>query len=223
MRRSERYSRSAVLTSMGKIVAVDMVPGADGTALERGLRQVLNVDKPAVRAFVAQQRVARPEESRDQLAARVVSKQSLKAGGVGAITGLGGVVTLPVAIPANLVGTWRVQATMLAVVAEIYDAEFEIDDFFLVMGGSAVVEAMKQFGVAAGKDITKRMVEKHITRETMKQINRVVSRKVITKAGEKSLTSFTKMVPLVGAPVGFAFDWTATRAFGKAGILYYAG
>lgn len=200
-----------------------MVPGADGTALERGLRQVLNVDKPAVRAFVAQQRVARPEESRDQLAARVVSKQSLKAGGVGAITGLGGVVTLPVAIPANLVGTWRVQATMLAVVAEIYDAEFEIDDFFLVMGGSAVVEAMKQFGVAAGKDITKRMVEKHITRETMKQINRVVSRKVITKAGEKSLTSFTKMVPLVGAPVGFAFDWTATRAFGKAGILYYAG
>lgn len=190
--------------------------------MERALRQVLNVDRQAVKAYVAQLRAAHPHASADELAAGVVSRRALKAGGIGAITGLGGIVTLPVAIPANLVGTWRVQVTMLAIIAEMYEAEFEIDDFFLVLGGSAVTEAMKQFGVVAGKDVTKRMIEKHVTRETMKQINRVVSRRILTKAGEKSATSFMKMVPLVGAPVGFAFDWTATRAFGKAGILYYA-
>jgi hypothetical protein len=201
---------------------VPLSPDDEAGAMERALRQVLNVNKDSVREYVAQLRAAHPDADSDELAAGVVSRRALKAGGIGAITGLGGMVTLPVAIPANLVGTWRVQTTMLAVIAEIYDAEFEVDDFFLVLGGSAVTEAMKQFGVLAGKDVTKRMVEKHVTRETMKAINRVVSRQIITKAGTKSATSFMKLVPLVGAPVGFAFDWTATRAFGKAGIRYYA-
>lgn len=203
-------------------MTVAPVADVEVSTFERGLRQVLNVDKPAVREYVAQLRAARPLADADELAAGVVSRRALKAGGIGAITGLGGLVILPVAIPANLVGTWRVQVTMLAIIAEIYEAEFEVDDFFLVLGGSAAVEAMKQLGVLVGKDVTKRMVEKHVTRETMKQINRVVSRQILTKAGEKSAMSFMKMVPLVGAPVGFAFDWTATRAFGKAGILYYA-
>ena len=190
--------------------------------MERALRQVLNVNPQAVQEYVAQLRAANPRVGADELAAGVVSRRALKAGGIGAVTGLGGLVTLPVSIPANLVGTWRVQTTMLAIIAEIYEAEFEVDDFFLVLGGNAVTEAMKQLGIHAGKDVTKRMVQKHITRETMKHINRVVSREILTKAGTKSATSFMKMVPLVGAPVGFAFDWTATRAFGKAGILYYA-
>jgi hypothetical protein len=195
---------------------------AEAGAVERALRQVLNVDSQAVRDHVARLRAANPHAGADELAAGVVSRRALKAGGIGAITGLGGLVTLPVTIPANLLGTWRVQTTMLAIIAEIYDAEFEIDDFFLVLGGTAVTEAMKQLGINAGKDVTKRMVQKHVTRETMKHINRVVSRAIITKAGTKSATSVMKMVPLVGAPVGFAFDWTATRAFGKAGILYYS-
>lgn len=195
---------------------------AEAGAMERALRQVLNVNPQAVQEYVAQLRAANPRVGADELAAGVVSRRALKAGGIGAVTGLGGLVTLPVSIPANLVGTWRVQTTMLAIIAEIYEAEFEVDDFFLVLGGNAVTEAMKQLGIHAGKDVTKRMVQKHITRETMKHINRVVSREILTKAGTKSATSFMKMVPLVGAPVGFAFDWTATRAFGKAGILYYA-
>ena len=57
----------------------------------------------------------------------------------------------------------------------------------------------------------------------MVKIWKVVGQKIITKAGEKSMTSFMKMVPLVGAPVGFAFDWTATQAVGKLAIKYYRG
>ena len=213
-----RESETAAGDGAISLRALDVEPGA----MERALRQVLSVDRQAVKEHVAQLRAARPDASTHELATGVVSRRALKAGGIGALTGLGGLITLPVAIPADLVGTWRVQTVMLAVIAEIYEAEFEFDDFFLVLGGSAVTEAMKQFGVAAGKDVTKRMIEKHVTRETMKQINRVVSRQILTKAGAKSATSFMKMVPLVGAPVGFAFDWTATRAFGAAAIRYYA-
>lgn len=62
------------------------------------------------------------------------------------------------------------------------------------------------------------MVNKYITREIMVKIWKVVGQKIITKAGEKSLTSFVKMVPLVGVTVGFAFDWTATQIVGNVAI-----
>ena len=57
----------------------------------------------------------------------------------------------------------------------------------------------------------------------MKKIWKVIPQKIITKAGQKSLTSFTKMIPLVGAPVGFAFDWAAARTVGRYAIKYYSG
>lgn len=57
----------------------------------------------------------------------------------------------------------------------------------------------------------------------MKKIWALIGQKIITIAGEKSLTSLVKMVPLVGAPVGFAFDWAATRTVGGTAIKYYSG
>ena len=66
-------------------------------------------------------------------------------------------------------------------------------------------------------------VNKYITRDVMVKIWKVVGRKIITKAGQKSMTSFVKMVPLVSAPVGFAFDWSATQAVGYMAINFYRG
>ena len=37
------------------------------------------------------------------------------------------------------------------------------------------------------------------------------------------MTSFVKMVPLVSAPVGFVFDWSATQAVGYMAINFYRG
>jgi hypothetical protein len=71
--------------------------------------------------------------------------------------------------------------------------------------------------------VTKKTIDKYVTREVMKKIWAVIGAKIVTKAGEKSLTSLVRMVPLVGAPVGFAFDWTATRTVGETAIKYYSG
>ena len=44
---------------------------------------------------------------------------------------------------------------------------------------------------------------------------------LITKAGEKSLTSFTKLVPLVGDPIGGGINLFATNAVGNTALKYY--
>lgn len=49
------------------------------------------------------------------------------------------------------------------------------------------------------------------------------SAKIITRAGQKSMTSFMRMVPLAGIPVGFLFDYFAAKIVGTIAIQYYSG
>jgi hypothetical protein len=161
------------------------------------------------------------------LAKKIIYRKSIKNGLIGAVTGLGGLITLPVSIPTDLIWSWRVQASMAFSIAYVYghtkDTTDIKTDLYLILAGDSVKEALKRLGIEVSKNITKKAVQKFITRDIMVKIWKVIGQKIITKAGEKSLTSFMKMVPLVGAPVGFAFDWVSTQAVGKFAIAYYRG
>ena len=50
-------------------------------------------------------------------------------------------------------------------------------------------EELKRLGIEASKGVTKKAINKYITREVMVKIWKVIPQKIITKAGEKSLTS----------------------------------
>lgn len=156
-----------------------------------------------------------------------MNRKSVKNGFIGAITGLGGVITLPVAIPSDLICTWRIQASMAFSIAYAYGHTKDTTDLkmdlYLILAGDSAKEALKRVGIEVSKNVTKKAVQKYITRDVMVKIWKVVGQKIITKAGEKSLLSFTKMVPLVGAPVGFTFDWVATQAVGRFAISFYRG
>lgn len=146
----------------------------------------------------------------------------MKNGLAGAALGLGGLITLPVTIPSDLACSWRIQASMAFSIAYVYghnkDTTDLKTDLYIILAGDAAKESLKRFGIEASKAVTKKTVEKYITRDVMTKIWKVLGRKIITKAGEKSLTSFTKMVP-----VGFVFDWGATRIVGNYAIRYYRG
>lgn len=194
-------------------------------ALEMVIDYVISTDSIAIEHYINKLYEQNAGITCDELAKKVLSRKSIKSGLIGAITGLGGIITLPIAIPADVVCSWRIQASMAFSIAYIYghtkDTTNLKTDLYLILAEDSVKEVLKQFGVEVSKNVTKKMVNKYITREIMVKIWKVVGQKIITKAGEKSLTSFVKMVPLVGAPVGFAFDWTATQIVGNVAIKYY--
>ena len=195
--------------------------------LDNLFNAVIKTDPQEVKAYVDKLRSQNPNISEEELARKVLNRKAFKNGLIGAITGLGGLIVLPVTVPANLAATWRVQATMACAIAYIYGQTLDSadlkTDMYIIIAGDSAKEALKRVGIETSKAVTKKAVEKYVTREMMKKIWAVVGRKIVTKAGEKSLTSFVKMVPLVGAPVGFAFDWTATRAVGETALRYYSG
>jgi EcsC protein family len=184
-------------------------------------------DAKVIDDYVAKLRAQNPGITDDELAWKIVHRKSLKSGLVGAVTGVGGLLTLPVTIPTDLIACWRIQIVMAVAIAHVYGHTASSTDLktdiFLILAGDAAKETLKRFGIKAGKAVTKRLIQQVITRELMLTIWSVLGRQIITKAGAKSLFSFMKMVPLVGAPIGFAFDWPATYMVGKTAIKYYSG
>ncbi len=199
--------------------------------LQKGLDLVLDfvisTDQVKIKTYVDKLAEQNNGINCDELAKKILHRKSMKNGLVGAFTGLGGLITLPVTIPTDLICSWRIQASMAFSIAYVYghteDTTDLKTDLYLIIAGDSAKEAIKRIGIEVSKSITKKAVEKYITRDVMVKIWKVIGQKIITKAGEKSLTSFTKMIPLVGAPVGFAFDWTSTQAVGRFSIKYYKG
>jgi len=196
-------------------------------SLDNLIEYVIQTDPVQVKAYVDKLREQNPDITDDALARKIINRKSIKNGLIGAITGLGGLITLPIAIPANLATTWRVQATMACAIAYVYGHNFATTDLktdiYIIMAGDSAKEAFKRVGIEISKAATKKTIENYVTREMMTKIWAIIGQKIVTKAGEKSLTSLVKMVPLVGAPVGFAFDWTSTRIVGETAIKYYSG
>ncbi len=194
--------------------------------LDQVFEWVLKSDAVAVAAYVDILRQHNPEASDLEIARKIVSRKSLKSGLVGAVTGVPGFISLPVTVPTDLALNLRIQASMAFAVAYVFGYSREsIDiktDLYLIMCGDAIKETLKRAGIEVGKNVTRKTVEKYITYSVMKKIWVVAGRRIITKAGEKSAFSFMKMVPLVGAPVGFVFDWATTRLVGNAAIKYYS-
>lgn len=177
--------------------------------------------------YVNQLKRLNPGIDNETLVKKIISRRSLKAGGIGALSGVGGIITMPVSMPTDLCQTFRVQALMVLAIAYIYGwnihNEDSATDILLVMGGSTGINILKNSGIKIGQEFAKKGVKQYITREVMKKINRILSRKIITKAGEKSLTSFTKMIPLVGAPIGGTINYIGTRGIGKTAHAFYKG
>ena len=115
---------------------------------------------------------------------------------------------------------------MIVAVACVYGHDLDSSDLktdiYIVMAGDVAVQAIRKVGIAAVERLTREAIRR-ITREFMEQLWKILGRGIITKAGQKSLTSFMKWVPGVGALVGAAVDWGAARLVGRTAIRYYSG
>lgn len=197
--------------------------GSDASGqLEDLLRAAIARIRGLVEADVDRVRRRQPGLSQNELARALVKRGRRRVGAASFATGFGGAPTLAV----NVTSVLTLQAATVLAVAAAYDELDSPDlrqDLVLILAGNSAVVALRGLGVAAANDMGKRWVQANVTRETMKQVNKVVSRKILTKAGEKSLTSFVKLVPVAGAAVGYTVDRGYTRVLGESAIRYYSG
>ena len=144
--------------------------------------------------------------------------QNTKAASSGFITGLGGLATLPVAVPANVASVLYVQIRMIAAIAIMggYDVR---DDrvktlVFTCLCGDAALTLAKDLGIAIGKKLTEQAILS-ISKDVIIRINKAVGFRLVTKFGQTGLVNLGKFIPLVGGVVGATFDAVTTNAIGN--------
>ena len=148
----------------------------------------------------------------------LVSWQIAKATTAGFITGIGGILTLPVAIPANLAGVLYIQIRMIGAIAHLRGYDVRSDQVrtlaFACLAGSAALDILKDLGINIGAQLTRQIIFR-ISGEVLKRINRAVGFRLVTKAGTRGVVNLVKVVPLVGGFVGGALDAAATKVIGR--------
>lgn len=144
----------------------------------------------------------------------MISKAIIKCTTSGFVTGFGGVITLPVTLPANVTSVLYVQMRMIAAVA--YMAGWELDSdatrtfVYACLAGVSVADIVKQAGIKIGVKMTTGLVKK-IPGKALTKINQKVGFRLLTKFGSTGIINVGKMVPVVGAVIGGSFDLAETK------------
>lgn len=146
---------------------------------------------------------------------KLVQTQTTKAAVSGFLTGFGGIVTIPVTLPANIASVILFQMRMIAAIASMRGYDLKSDQVqtfvYATLAGTSVSEIVKKGGIVIGNKFGIALVKK-VPGRVLQKINQAVGFRLATKFGTTGVVNLGKMVPVLGAVVGSAFDATSTIA-----------
>ena len=154
----------------------------------------------------------------DTAAKQFITYQIAKCATSGFVTGLGGLITLPVAIPANVGSVMYVQMRMIACLAYMGGYDTDSDQVqtlvYACLAGISIDQVLKSVGLQFGNKFAITMVKK-IPGTALAKINQKVGFRFLTKFGTKGMINIGKAVPIVGGVIGGGFDFAETKIIAK--------
>jgi hypothetical protein len=149
----------------------------------------------------------------------IIAWRTAYSASTGFATGLGGIITMPLTIPAGLAAAYAVGANAAAAIAYLrgYDLQSEqVKTFILVsLLGNSAAGMLGEVGIQIGSKVLKNVI-KQIPGKVFIEINKKVGFRLVTKAGEKGVVNLMKVVPICGAVIGGTFDGMFVNACGHA-------
>lgn len=162
----------------------------------------------------------------ESAAKEMVKYQIMKCTTSGFVTGFGGLITLPISVPANLASVLYVQMRMIAGVAAIAGYDPRSDQVqsmvYACLVGKSMTDLFKQCGVDFGKKMAELAIGK-IPGSVCSKINRAVGFRLITKFGETGVINLGKAIPVVGAAVNASFDLATTKVIADNALKVFIG
>lgn len=157
----------------------------------------------------------------------LIRRQNMKAAGSGFMTNLGGAITLPIAIPANFASVLFVQLRMIAAIAHMcgYDVQNrQVKTLvYVALCGSAVSDLLKDVGIRYGTQLTATMLNKYLTAEAIKSINKAIGFRLLGRASSGGLIHTGKLVPIVGGIMAGGLDAMTTNIVGNTARDLFLG
>ena len=123
-------------------------------------------------------------------------------------------MTLPVTVPAAMAGLYIIATRMTAGIAHLRGYDVETDEvrsgILVALLGSAGAAVLRNTGIQVGQRSTAAVLQR-LPGRVLTELNQRVGYRLVTKAGEKGVINLTKLVPLVGGPIGAAVDGVSCK------------
>lgn len=132
----------------------------------------------------------------------------------GFLTSLGGILTLPLTIPASLAASWILQIRMVAAMAHV--AGFNIADppvktsiAICLLGNRA--KDLLDADLSQIEDVLKKGNTAGFSKQSLQVVNQALASALIRVATEKGFTRVAKSIPLLGGVAGGLLDYFSAK------------
>jgi hypothetical protein len=166
----------------------------------------------------------------------VIIRESVAAAGTaGFVTGLGGLLAMPVTLPANVAGNLVINARMVGAIAHLRG--YPLDDphtrtiiLLTVAGvpsrwqatGSNLQAATSGLGLKIGEQVAREPI-RAVPLAVLRQINARAGFFLVGKYGmQRSAVTLARAIPLAGGVIGGSVDAALTGVIGKAAKRAFA-
>jgi uncharacterized protein (DUF697 family) len=215
------------VAGVARFVASSLAPAAQRFAPQAAagvLRQILEIAIDGYQRFPGAEQVAESKLAKTggdaQLAIDAVVDQHIRLAGVqGFVTSIGGLVTLPVSMPANLTGIAIVQARMVAGIAHLRG--YDLDDprvrtavITCMLGEDGVTDRLKKSSLPTSPlaIATAPVFDPELDRQVAGE---VVAELIARISGKRMALTVTRRIPLLGGAVGAGVDGWSTYRIGQ--------
>lgn len=208
----------------GKLITQEDIMKMLSTCYEKSLHGINRVSPPIGQLA---DNYLQKEYDRGKAARAMLKNQIAKCTTSGVVTGFGGAITMPVAVPANIGSVLYVQMRMVACTAYLAGYDLNSDQVqtfvYACLAGVSVNGVVKQAGIKVGVKMTEKAIQK-IPQKAIRKINQKVGFKLITKFGQKGVINLGKMIPGVGALINGGLDFVETKIIAdRAYKMFFEG
>ncbi|KNX36875.1 EcsC family protein [Luteipulveratus halotolerans] len=169
---------------------------------------------------VAQDALAKHGGNADKAVEEIISDHRRLVAAGGFLTGLGGFVTLPVAMPANVLGFYLLATRMTAAIAAVRGHDIDQPELrsavLLTLVGGDTNDLLKKAGVVSTGRLAN-LAAQRLPAPALMVINKAVGFRLIGQMGSKLFAKLGKGIPVVGGVIGAGLDlYLANKIAGGA-------
>lgn len=179
-------------------------------------------------ATVADKALASAHGDAERAVADLVRSHLRLAGASGFVTSLGGFITWPVALPANVLGFYLLATRMTAGVARLRGHDIATEQIrtavLLTLVGADADDLLRKAGMVAPGGRMVNLAAQRLPGPALMVVNKGVGFRLLATVGKGTLSKIGRFVPVIGGVVGGGLDaWmlnkvadNARREFPKA-------
>jgi hypothetical protein len=188
---------------VGRLVQVLLDAGIDGLGPLKSAQELADL--------------ARRDTRTTEGAVKKIIRSHVVKGGVGGfVTSVGGFVTMPVALPANVVEFYVGATRMVAGIATLRG--YDLDDpqvrsaVLLTLVGSEADEVLAKAGLTGKTGKVVGLVGQQLPPAALLMVNKAIGVRILRGVGEKAFARLGRAIPLAGGVIGGSIDvWMMKR------------